>query len=141
MLVNLHTCAGVYVDSGFASELYTLTHLRNLDVDNVCEDHASELFAAIFRLENLVCLSLSVENTYLGTSLPELESFTPPPHLQELTLHDEAYKAKIIGKEFREAGGYPELETLSITSRNPVEWTEIANGAFPNLKSLSLNFV
>ncbi|KAF2320556.1 hypothetical protein GH714_028249 [Hevea brasiliensis] len=83
-LVNLHTCAGVHVDAGFASELSTLTHLRNLDVRNACEDHASELFAAIFKLENLVSLSLTSENPYLGTPLPELESFSPPPHLQEL---------------------------------------------------------
>ncbi|KAF2320555.1 hypothetical protein GH714_028244 [Hevea brasiliensis] len=85
-LVNLHTCAGVHVDAGFASELSTLTHLRKLDVRNACEDHASELFAAIFKLENLVLLLLSSENQYLGTPLPELESFSPPPHLQELSL-------------------------------------------------------
>ncbi|KAF2320541.1 hypothetical protein GH714_028139 [Hevea brasiliensis] len=53
---------------------------------------------------------------------------------------DEAYKAKIIGKEFCEAGGYPELETLSITSRDLVEWTEIVNGAFPSLRSLQFEF-
>ncbi|KAF2320543.1 hypothetical protein GH714_028156 [Hevea brasiliensis] len=180
-LVNLHTCAGVYADATFASELSTLTYLRNLDVRNVSEDHASELFAAIFKLENLVSLSLNAENTYLGTPLPELESFSPPPHLQELclccglfempnwlasienltslelrrsnllenpssvlqflpklkylTLY-EAYKPKIIGKEFCEARGYPELEQLSITSRDLVEWTEIVNGAFQSLKAL-----
>ncbi|KAJ9159200.1 hypothetical protein P3X46_024722 [Hevea brasiliensis] len=184
-LVNLHTCAGVHVDAGFASELSTLTHLRNLDVRNACEDHASELFAAIFKLEKLVSLSLSSENPYLGTPLPELESFSPPPHLQELSLCGglfeipnwlasienltslelsnsnllenpssilqflpklkrlvlyEAYKAKIIGKEFCEAGGYPELETLSITSRDLVEWTEIVNGAFQSLRRLKFEF-
>ncbi|KAF2320554.1 hypothetical protein GH714_028238 [Hevea brasiliensis] len=131
------------------SELSTLTYLRNLDVRNVSEDHASELYAAIFKLENLVSLSLNAENTYPGTPLPELEFFSPPPHLQELCLRgglfeipnwlasvenltilelsgsnllenpssilqflpklkhlilDEAYKAKIIGKEFCEIG-------------------------------------
>ncbi|KAF2320546.1 hypothetical protein GH714_028178 [Hevea brasiliensis] len=184
-LVNLHTCAGVHVDAGFASELSTLTHLRKLDVRNACEDHASELFAAIFKLENLVSLLLSSENQYLGTPLPELESFSPPPHLQELSLcgrlfeipnwlastenltslelrHSnllenpssilqflpklkrlfliKAYKAKIIGKEFCEAGGYPQLETLSISSEDLVEWTEIVNGAFPSLKMLNFEF-
>ncbi|OAY39487.1 hypothetical protein MANES_10G098300v8 [Manihot esculenta] len=180
-LVNLHTCAGVYVDAGFAIELSTLTHLRNLDVRNVSEDHASELFVSICKLENLVSLSLNAERTYLGTPLPELEALCPPPHLQELSLRgglfeipnwlasienltslelrdsnllenpssvlqflpklkhlvlDNAYKAKIISKEFCEAGGYPELETLLISSRDLVEWTEIVNGAFPSLKRL-----
>ncbi|KAJ9159199.1 hypothetical protein P3X46_024721 [Hevea brasiliensis] len=183
-LVNLHTCAGVYANATFASELSTLTHLQNLDVRNVSEDHASELFAAIFKLENLVSLSLNAENTYLGTPLPELESFSPPPHLQELCLRGglfempnwlasienltnlelrdsnllenpssvlqflpklkhlilvEAYKAKIIGKEFCEAGGYPQLETLTISSEDLVEWIEIVNGAFPSLRMLALS--
>ncbi|OAY50636.1 probable disease resistance RPP8-like protein 2 [Manihot esculenta] len=179
-LVNLYSLIGVCADAGFASELSTLTHLRNLNIRNV-EDHANELYAAIFNLENLVSLSLNVEDAYLGTPLPDLEPFSPPPHIQELSLYggliempnwlasmenlirlelnrstllefpssvlqflpklkhlilDDAYKTKIIGKEFCNAGGYPELETLLISSKDLVEWTEIVNGAFPSLKKL-----
>ncbi|XP_058005940.1 disease resistance protein RPM1-like [Hevea brasiliensis] len=57
------------------------------------------------------------------------------PKLKHLRLW-EAYRAKIIGKEFCEAGGFSELETLTIASSDLVEWTEIVNGAFPSLKRL-----
>ncbi|EEF34467.1 Disease resistance protein RPM1, putative [Ricinus communis] len=57
------------------------------------------------------------------------------PKLKHLRLQD-AYKAKCIGKEFCEAGGFPKLETLSIVSRTLVEWTEIVEGAFPSLRRL-----
>ncbi|OAY50635.1 probable disease resistance RPP8-like protein 2 [Manihot esculenta] len=182
-LVNLYSLVGVCADAdaGFAIELSTLTHLRNLNIRMVYEDHANELFAAIFNLENLVSLSLNAEDAYLGTPLPDLEPFSPPPHIQELSLYggliempnwlasmenlirlvlkrstllefpssvlqflpklkhlilDDAYKTKIIGKEFCNAGGYPKLETLLISSMDLVEWTEIVNGAFPSLKKL-----
>ncbi|XP_058008446.1 disease resistance protein RPM1-like [Hevea brasiliensis] len=180
-LANLHTCTGVYAGAGIASELSSLTQLRKLDVHEVSDDHAGELFASIIKLENLVSLSLVAEEPWQVTLLPELEPFSPPPHLQELILRGglvempnwlpsvenltilelwhsnlleepssvlqylpklkhlrlwEAYKAKLIGKEFCDVGGFPELETLIIASENLVEWTEIVNGAFPSLRYL-----
>ncbi|XP_058009869.1 disease resistance protein RPM1-like [Hevea brasiliensis] len=183
-LANLHTCTGVYAGAGIASELSSLTQLRKLDVE-VSDDHAGELFASIIKLENLVSLSLAAEENWSVTPLPELEQFSPPPHLQELILRGvlfempnwlpsvenltilelwhsnlleepssvlqylpklkhltlwEAYKAKLIGKEFCDVGGFPELETLIITSTNLVEWTEIVNGAFPSLRYLRFDY-
>ncbi|KAJ9172602.1 hypothetical protein P3X46_015819 [Hevea brasiliensis] len=57
------------------------------------------------------------------------------PKLKHLRLW-EAYKAKLIGKEFCESGGFPKLETLIIASGDLVEWIEIVNGAFPSLRNL-----
>ncbi|KAF2298562.1 hypothetical protein GH714_024122 [Hevea brasiliensis] len=85
-LANLHTCTGVYAGAGIASELSSLTQLRKLDVSKVSDDHAGELFASIIKLENLVSLSLTAEQPWWVTLLPELEPFSPPPHLQELIL-------------------------------------------------------
>ncbi|KAG8662850.1 disease resistance protein RPM1 [Manihot esculenta] len=155
---------------------------RGIGTLDVSEDHAGELFASVRKLENLVSLSINAEEAG-GTLLPDLEAFSPPPHLQELSLaggliempswlpsienlsslalcHSnllensslvlqflpklkhlnlwETYNAKIIGKEFCEAGGFPELETLIIASGDLVEWTEIVNGAFPSLRNLQL---
>lgn len=60
-LVNRHTLYGVYAGDGIASELSTLTQLRELGVKRVSDDHASELCAAIMKMENLVSLSLEAE--------------------------------------------------------------------------------
>ena len=60
------------------------------------------------------------------------------PKLKHLALW-EACNAKIICKEFCEAGGFPKLEVLKITSKVLVEWNEIVSGAFPSLRYL--NFI
>lgn len=171
---NLHTCTGICSGAGIASELSSLTQLRQLDVHDVSEDHADEIFASIIKLENLVSLSLNAEQASSGTLLPELDSFSPPPpHLQELFIRGSlveipswllsianlntlelchsnlqenpssvlqflpklkhlvlwyAYSAKLIGVDFCEAGGFPELGTLTIASSELVEWTEIGIG-------------
>ncbi|KAJ9174375.1 hypothetical protein P3X46_017402 [Hevea brasiliensis] len=180
-LANLQTCTGICSGPGIASELSSLTQLRKLYVHEVSDDHAGELFASIIKLENLVSLKLVAEENRPVTLLPELEPFSPPPHLQELILRGglvempnwlpsvenltilelcysnlleepssvlqylpklkhlvlwEAYKAKLIGKKFCDVGGFPELETLIISSKNLVDWTEIVNGAFPSLRCL-----
>ncbi|XP_002527909.2 putative disease resistance protein At1g59780 [Ricinus communis] len=89
-LVNLHTFTGVYAGGGIASELSTLTQLRELGVKRVSEDHASELYAAIMKMGNLISLSLEAEQNYCEDTderfslLPEFELFSPPPVLQEL---------------------------------------------------------
>jgi len=57
------------------------------------------------------------------------------PKLKHLQLW-EAYKARHIGKEFCNAGGFPVLETLTIASEFLAEWTEIETGAFPRLRYL-----
>ncbi|KAF2298601.1 hypothetical protein GH714_024285 [Hevea brasiliensis] len=180
-LANLHTCTGICSGAGIPGELSSLTQLRKLDVHEVSDDHAGELFASIIKLENLVFLSLTAEPPWSVTLLPELEPFSPPPHLQKLILRGglvempnwlpsvenltilelrhsnlleepssvlqylpklkhltlwEAYKAKLIGKEFCDGGGFPELKALKIASKNLVEWTKIVNGAFPSLRYL-----
>lgn len=164
-------------------ELIALTQLRELGVKRVSADHASELFAAIKKMENLTSLSLETELDYFeGFSIfPESDAFSPPPLLQEfflrggliempvwfasmenltrLSLSDSylsenptsvlqllpklkhlklshAYKARHIGKEFCNAGGFPVLETLTIASEFLAEWTEIETGAFPRLRYL-----
>ncbi|KAG8640117.1 hypothetical protein MANES_13G026200v8 [Manihot esculenta] len=188
-LANLYTCTGVYAGDGIASELGTLTQLRELGVKRVSEEHASELYAAIMKMKNLISLSLEAETAYTDEDerlalFPEFELFSPPPLVQELcldgglvempvwlasmsnltrlelyfsnlteppstvlqflpklrhlSLHD-AYRARCIDKEFCQEGGFPELQTLNITSTFLVDWTEIVNGAFPRLRSLSFN--
>ncbi|KAH8495325.1 hypothetical protein H0E87_018491 [Populus deltoides] len=184
-LVNLHTLSGIYGGDDIAIELIALTQLRELGVKSVSDDHASELFAAIKKMENLTSLSLETEgncfeDTYFSI-FPELDAFSPPPLLQEffllggliempvwfasmenltrLTLSFsylsenptsvlqllpklkhlqlwQAYKARHIGKEFCNAGGFPVLETLTIASEFLAEWTEIETGAFPSLRYL-----
>ncbi|KAL9390282.1 hypothetical protein Peur_018887 [Populus x canadensis] len=187
-LVNLHTLSGIYGGDDIAMELIALTQLRELGVRRVSDDHASELFAAIKKLENLTSLSLEAEGNYFEDTrfsiFPELDAFSPPPLLQEFFLRGrliempvwfasmenltrlslcfsylsenpasvlqllpklkhlklwEAYKARHIGKEFCNAGGFPVLETLTIASEFLAEWTEIETGAFPRLRYLSFN--
>jgi Leucine-rich repeat (LRR) protein len=184
-LVNLHTLSGIYGGDDIAIELIALTQLRELGVKRVSDDHASELFAAIKKMENLTSLSLETEGNYFEDTdfsiFPELDAFSPPPLLQEFFLRGgliempvwfasmenltrltlsfsylsenptsvlqllpklkhlqlwKAYKARHIGKEFCNAGGFPVLETLTIASEFLAEWTEIETGAFPRLRYL-----
>ncbi|XP_050211858.1 probable disease resistance protein RF9 [Mercurialis annua] len=82
-------------------------------------------------MEKLIKLTLTRSNlSQDGVSL--LQHL---PLLKHLYLC-EAYDAKIIGKEFCKAGGFPKLETLKFASERLVEWAEIVNGAFPNLRYL-----
>ncbi|KAK9278910.1 hypothetical protein L1049_028491 [Liquidambar formosana] len=60
------------------------------------------------------------------------------PNLKNLTLWH-AYETKQMGKEFCRVGGFPKLEVLSISSSELEEWTEIEEGALPNLKYLHLH--
>lgn len=83
-------------------------------------------------MENLTRLTLSF--SYLRENPTSVLQLLPK--LKHLSLW-EAYRAKLIGKEFCNAGGFPALETLTIASQFLVEWTEIATGAFPSLRSLS----
>nr|TKR66256.1 disease resistance protein RPM1-like [Populus alba] len=185
-LVNLHTLSGIYGGDDIAMELIALTQLRELGVKRVSADHASELFAAIKKMENLTSLSLEAERNLFAdwmrfSIFPELDAFSPPPLLQEFFLRGgliempvwfasmenltrlslfnsylsenptsvlqllpklkhlklcHAYKARHIGKEFCNAGGFPVLETLTIASEFLAEWTEIETGAFPRLRYL-----
>jgi len=184
-LVNLHTLSGIYGGDDIAIELIALTQLRELGVKRVSDDHASELFAAIKKMENLTSLSLETEGNYFEDTdfsiFPELDAFSPPPLLQEFFLRGgliempvwfasmenltrltlsfsylsenptsvlqllpklkhlqlwKAYKARHIGKEFCNAGGFPVLETLTIATEFLAEWTEIETGAFPRLRYL-----
>ncbi|EEF37323.1 hypothetical protein RCOM_0745070 [Ricinus communis] len=57
------------------------------------------------------------------------------PKLKDLTLWS-TFNAKMIGKQFCKAGGFPELEILKIVSDFLAEWTEVVNGAFPSLTFL-----
>ncbi|XP_011045274.1 PREDICTED: disease resistance protein RPM1-like [Populus euphratica] len=184
-LVNLHTLSGIYGGDDIAMELIAITQLRELGVKRVADDHASELFAAIKKMENLTSLSLEAEENYFedtpSSIFPELDAFSPPPLLQKFFLRGgliempvwfasmenltrlslfnsylsenptsvlqllpklkhlnlwKAYKARHIGKEFCNAGGFPMLETLTIASEFLAEWTEIETGAFPRLSYL-----
>lgn len=85
-------------------------------------------------MENLTTLFLSSSCLYENpTSVLQFL-----PKLQILTLW-EAYQKKLICKEFCNAGGFPALQSLTIAAKYLVEWTEIANGAFPSLRCLSFN--
>lgn len=60
------------------------------------------------------------------------------PNLKNLTLWH-GYDGKEMGKEFCQAGGFPNLEKLTIASHVLEEWTELEEGAFPSLKHLMLH--
>ncbi|XP_061974789.1 putative disease resistance protein At1g58400 [Populus nigra] len=79
-LVNLHTLSGIYGGDDIAIELIALTQLRELGVKRVNDDHASELFAAIKKMENLTSLSLEAEENYFESTrfsiFPELDAFS-----------------------------------------------------------------
>ncbi|GMN45986.1 hypothetical protein TIFTF001_015165 [Ficus carica] len=60
------------------------------------------------------------------------------PNLKNLTLWH-GYDGKEMGKEFCRAGGFPNLEKLTIASDILEEWTEIEEGAFPSLKHFRLH--
>ncbi|KAJ6898233.1 disease resistance protein RPM1-like [Populus alba x Populus x berolinensis] len=81
-LVNLHTLSGIYGGDDIAMELIALTQ-------RVTADHASELFAAIKKMENLTSLSLEAERNWFEDKrfsiFPEVDAFSPPPLL--LCLH------------------------------------------------------
>ncbi|WCJ38500.1 NB-ARC domain-containing disease resistance protein [Euphorbia peplus] len=89
-LTNLHTCSGLYAGDGIASELSALSELRELGVKRVNEEHASELYTAIMKMENLVSLTLEAEDSSYEEEkfslFPEFGSFSPPTLLQELHL-------------------------------------------------------
>ncbi|KAL3577799.1 hypothetical protein D5086_019303 [Populus alba] len=89
-LVNLHTLSGIYGGDDIAMELIALNQLRELGVKRVRADHASELFAAIKKMENLTSLWLEAEGDYFEdprfSIFPELDAFSPPPRLQEFLL-------------------------------------------------------
>ena len=85
----------------------------------------------VLSMENLSSLKLSKSS--LDDDSMFLLQFLP--NLKHLHLHY-ASEAKQIGEEFCQAGGFPKLETLTIISLVLVEWSEIANGAFPSLRYL-----
>nr|TKR66254.1 disease resistance protein RPM1-like [Populus alba] len=78
-LVNLHTLSGIYGGDDISMELTALS------VKRVSADHASELFAAIKKMENLTSLSLVTETNYFEDTpfsiFPELDAFSPPTYL------------------------------------------------------------
>ena len=82
-------------------------------------------------MENLTRLSLCF--SYLSENPASVLQLLPK--LKHLKLWG-AYKARHIGKEFCNAGGFPVLETLTIASEFLAEWTEIETGAFPSLRYL-----
>ncbi|KAJ9682810.1 hypothetical protein PVL29_018686 [Vitis rotundifolia] len=150
-LRNLQTLEGIYAGGGIAKELGNMAQLRSLEVRSVSEDHACELYASIMKLTGLCTLSLTVEGErvsynsssalqYENSLFPCLESFSPPPLLQKLTLTGHLIKMPAWGKrmerEFFRAGGFPKLEFLKVDSTVLVEWTEIEEGALPSLKQL-----
>ncbi|KAL3582736.1 hypothetical protein D5086_017068 [Populus alba] len=89
-MVNLHTLSGIYGGDGIARELSALTQIKDLGVKRVSEDHASELFAAIKKMESLASLSLEAEECFFDETncalFPALDAFCPPPLLQEFYL-------------------------------------------------------
>ncbi|XP_050211863.1 disease resistance protein RPM1-like [Mercurialis annua] len=90
-----------------------------------------EIPSWVASMENLTSLTLYKSNL----SQDEVSLLQHLPKLKYLYLQ-EAYDAKIIGKEFCEAGGFPKLETLKFVSEHLVEWAEIVNRAFPSLRYL-----
>ncbi|KAF2300128.1 hypothetical protein GH714_009316 [Hevea brasiliensis] len=73
-----------------------------------------------------VSLSISAEQASRGSFLPEMEQFSPPPHLKELRLR---------GGLFELPNWLASIENLT-NLEDLVEWTEIVNGAFPSLRTL-----
>ncbi|KAG6759009.1 hypothetical protein POTOM_035473 [Populus tomentosa] len=106
----------------------TLVNLHTLSGIYGGDDIAMELIA-LTQLRELGVKRVSDDHAILQL-LPKLK------HLK--LCH--AYKARHIGKEFCNAGGFPVLETLTIASEFLAEWTEIETGAFPRLRYLFFRF-
>eukprot|EP00257_Ricinus_communis_P007956 XP_002525058.2 disease resistance protein RPM1 [Ricinus communis] len=85
-------------------------------------------------MDNLTRLYLE----YSDLSKNQISVLQHLPKLKVLTLWS-AFNAKMIGKDFCKARGFPELEYLRISLDFFVEWTEVVNGAFPSL--IFLKFV
>ncbi|KAG6764721.1 hypothetical protein POTOM_032204 [Populus tomentosa] len=93
-------------------------------------------------MESLASLSLEAEECFFEdtncTLFPALDAFSPPPLLQEFCLHGGLIEIPMwLASMENLTRGFPALETLTIASQFLVEWTEIATGAFPSLRSLS----
>ncbi|XP_065875969.1 putative disease resistance protein At1g58400 [Euphorbia lathyris] len=136
-LVNLYTCSGVYAGDGIASELSCLTELRELGVKRVTDEHASELFAAIMKMEKLISLTLEAEESYFEDEwfslFPEFESFSPPTHLRELHLRGGLVETPIW------LASMSSLTKLTLSSSNLQDERSIWGFQFlPKLKHLTL---
>ncbi|XP_010660875.1 disease resistance protein RPM1-like [Vitis vinifera] len=142
-LRNLQTLNGIYVGGGIAKELGNMTQLRSLDVRSVSEDHAGELYASIMKLTGLCTLSLTVESErvsynsssyfwYENSLFPCLESLSPPPLLQKLSLTGHLIEIPVW------LGSMENLTKLymcfSHLSENPTTILQF----LPNLKYLSM---
>ncbi|KAL3577801.1 hypothetical protein D5086_019305 [Populus alba] len=117
-LVNLHTLSGIYGGDDIAMELIALTQLRELGVKRVSADHASELFAAIKKMENLTSLSLEAERNLFAdwmrfSIFPELDAFSPPPLLQEFFLRGGLIEMPVwVAEHFHTSrSAFPPLES------------------------------
>ncbi|XP_037496878.1 disease resistance protein RPM1 isoform X2 [Jatropha curcas] len=91
----LRTLDGVYAGGGILSELSSLTQLQQLGITSVSEDHSTELFPAITKMENLISLSLEAEKYLRDSFLPDLESFSPPPSIQDLRLYGRLFEMPV----------------------------------------------
>ncbi|XP_057984770.1 disease resistance protein RPM1-like [Hevea brasiliensis] len=132
-LVNLRTCTGVYAVRGIFSELGSLTQLRKLGVTCVSEDHASEIFVAIIKMENLISLSLRSEaGACDGTLFPDMEQFSPPPLLQELHLDGRLFEMP------EWLATMENLTTLFLSKSYPFENPTSVFQFLPKLKYLTL---
>ncbi|KDP29687.1 hypothetical protein JCGZ_18849 [Jatropha curcas] len=131
-LKNLHALDGVYAGGGIASELSSLIQLQQLGVRRVSEDHATELSAAITKMENLVSLSLEAEGCYNESFLPELESLSPPLSIQVLALRGGLVEMPIW------LAAMENLTELSLANSNLLENPSLALQFLPKLKVLYL---
>ena len=142
-LRNLQTLNGIYTGGGIAKELGNMTQLRSLNMKSVSKDHAGELYASIMKLTRFCTLSLTVEkekvsynsssyHRYENSLFPYLESLSPPPLLQKVTLTEHLIEMPVW------LGSMENLTKLymcfSHLSENPTTILQF----LPNLKYLSM---
>ncbi|XP_042487542.1 disease resistance protein RPP8-like [Macadamia integrifolia] len=85
ILTNLLSITGLFMRPGIIKELSRLTQLRELQLRDVSQEHASELSAAIMKMRGLLSFSVYT-NGQEDDLLPTLEQFSPPPFIRKLCL-------------------------------------------------------
>eukprot|EP00257_Ricinus_communis_P027429 XP_025014843.1 probable disease resistance RPP8-like protein 2 isoform X1 [Ricinus communis] len=131
-LRNLLTLTGLCAGGGIAGELDRLTQLTRLGVADVAEENAAQVYAAIIKMQGLLCLSLEAHHAFNKQQLVLLELFSPPPLLRKLRLEGALEKIPSW------LGSMEKLTKLRLGFSHLSEIPMLVLQILPNLKILTL---
>ncbi|XP_042491112.1 putative disease resistance protein RGA3 [Macadamia integrifolia] len=81
---NLQSLTGLFARPGILEELSKLTQLKELQLNDVSEEHASELSASIMNMRRL--LRLSIRTRFGEDEMLPMLDLSPPPFIRKLHL-------------------------------------------------------